>query len=107
MILLEPDAKLNGDEFAPGYRAGATAVVHNSQGEILLFQRSSPADGNQRWQFPQGGLQAEETPRQALLRELTEETGLAADQVQVTAWLDRWLNYDLPEEMRANSKKRI
>ena len=105
MIALDPDSELDALALPQGYRAGATAVVCNSQGEILLCQRSKPKDGNRLWQFPQGGIQAGETPRQGLLRELTEETGLADSEVKIIARLDRWLHYDLPQQFRSGSEK--
>ena len=107
MIALDPDSDLKRSVLPSGYRAGATAVVCNGQGEVLLCQRSNPAEGNRRWQFPQGGINPGETPRQAMLRELAEETGLAANEVKITAWLDRWLNYDIPRELCDKSKKDI
>ena len=107
MLALAPDSGLEGIELPPGYRAGATAVVCNRRGEVLLCRRRTPAAASQRWQFPQGGINPDETPRQALLRELGEETGLAADEVEIAAWLDRWLNYDLPPELRASSPRNL
>ena len=103
MVALDPDSP-PPESLPPGYRAGATAVVCNRRGEVLLCRRSSPAESDRRWQFPQGGINSGETPLQALRRELAEETGLAGDEVEVTAWLDRWLSYDLPPEMRAGSR---
>lgn len=36
------------------------------------------ARNKRRWQLPGGGLKRDETPREGLLREVNEETGLAA-----------------------------
>ncbi len=49
------------------------------------------------WQFPQGGIDAGETPREALLREVEEEIG--TDQVTIVAECGDWLSYDLPPEI--------
>ena len=59
----------------------ATIVVRNPEnGKILLMKR---ADSKKmmpgRWEFPGGGVEAEETPEEAALRELEEETGLKAE----------------------------
>ena len=51
-------------------------VVHTRGGEVLLMERHEPADW---WQSVTGSLEPGETPRDAAIRELREETGLAAD----------------------------
>jgi 8-oxo-dGTP pyrophosphatase MutT (NUDIX family) len=37
------------------------------------------------WQFPQGGINPEETPEDALYRELNEEVGLEREDVEILA----------------------
>jgi putative (di)nucleoside polyphosphate hydrolase len=54
------------------FRQGIIAVIRNGQGEILLCERS---DHRGSWQFPQGGIEAGETPEDAFFRELREEIG--------------------------------
>ncbi len=51
------------------------------------------------WQMPQGGIDDGEKPRQAALRELREETGIAPGMVAVLDRTDGWLTYDLPPEL--------
>jgi putative (di)nucleoside polyphosphate hydrolase len=48
------------------------------------------------WQMPQGGIDRRETPREAALRELREETGVRKRDVTVLAETAEWLPYDLP-----------
>ncbi|MBN2406942.1 MAG: NUDIX hydrolase [Elusimicrobia bacterium] len=50
-------------------------VVKNSGGEVLLVRRGiEPHKG--RWTLPSGFMELYETPEQAVLRELEEETGI-------------------------------
>ncbi len=51
-------------------------VVYTRAGEVLLLERVEPAGW---WQSVTGSLEDGETPWQAAVRELAEETGLVAD----------------------------
>ena len=53
-------------------RAGADALVQNERGDLLLVRRAD--DG--RWAMPGGWVDPGETPEQAVVREVAEETGL-------------------------------
>ncbi len=53
----------------------AAAFVRNSKGEVLLVKRGvEPGKGE--WGLPSGFMEIDETPEEACLRELEEETGL-------------------------------
>ena len=62
-----------------GYRPNVAIVLLNNDGHVFWAQRT----GNDGWQFPQGGMNTDETPVEAMYRELREETGLTADLVEV------------------------
>ena len=60
-----------------GYRANVGIVLCNAAGQVMWARRI----GQDAWQFPQGGIGANENPRDAMYRELWEETGLEAANV--------------------------
>ncbi|MEX2131683.1 MAG: RNA pyrophosphohydrolase [Pseudohongiellaceae bacterium] len=76
-----------------GYRPNVGIVICNREGRLLWAKRV----GQKAWQFPQGGIKQGETLEQALYRELDEEVGLQADEVQVLHTTRNWLHYNLPE----------
>ena len=78
------------------YRPCAGVVLTNPHGLIFAGQR---LDRPGAWQMPQGGIDRGETPRQAALRELGEETGIPAAMVEVIAETPGWVYYDLPPEL--------
>ena len=77
-----------------GFRANVGIVLIRDGGDVFLGGRS---DGR-GWQFPQGGVQRDETAEQALFRELREEVGLEPADVEVIASTRSWLRYRLPRQ---------
>lgn len=75
-----------------GYRANVGIILSNGEGRVFWARRV----GQSAWQFPQGGIRREESPKQAMYRELAEETGLLPEHVEVMGHTERWLKYDLP-----------
>ena len=55
------------------YRPAVAAILQDRAGCILICER---ADALGAWQFPQGGMEAGETPVAALMREVLEEISL-------------------------------
>ena len=53
--------------------------------------------GQHSWQFPQGGINRGESPREAMFRELWEELGLFENQVRIISRTEDWLRYDVPD----------
>src|SRR5690606_18234914 len=64
----------------------------NADGRVFWARRVR-RDG---WQFPQGGMNSDETPLEAMYRELREETGLTPAHVDVLGVTPGWLRYRLP-----------
>jgi len=75
-----------------GYRPNVGIVLLNAAGQLFWARRVN-RDG---WQFPQGGMRSDETPLEAMYRELEEETGLAPHHVEVITATHGWLRYRLP-----------
>jgi putative (di)nucleoside polyphosphate hydrolase len=75
-----------------GYRPNVGIILSNTQGQVFWARRI----GQNAWQFPQGGIQHEETPEQAMYRELEEETGLSPHDVEIMGATQDWLRYKLP-----------
>ncbi len=80
------------------YRRNVGAALFNRTGQVWVGQRMDRAGTMPgRWQMPQGGIDADEDPRAAVLRELEEEVGTA--NVEILAEHPDWLTYDLPPEL--------
>jgi len=75
-----------------GYRPNVGIVLMHPDGRVFWARRVQ-RDG---WQFPQGGMRTDETPIEAMYRELGEETGLRPEHVRVLGETPGWLRYRLP-----------
>lgn len=76
-------------------RRGVGIMLINAAGHAFVAQRSDMTD--EAWQMPQGGIEPEEAPRAAALRELREELGTA--NVEIVVGTEDWLSYELPAEL--------
>ena len=81
------------------YRPNVGIALFNAQGHVLIGRRFRD-DGPEiilpglEWQMPQGGIDPNEDPRPAAVRELYEETGVTSvDYLGETA---NWLTYEFP-----------
>lgn len=75
-----------------GYRPNVGIVLMRTDGQLFWARRVN-RDG---WQFPQGGMNTDETPLEAMYRELYEEIGLQSEHVEVLGVTPGWLRYRLP-----------
>ena len=82
------------------YRPNVGAALFNRDGLVFVARRADlpNAEGAPGgWQLPQGGIDAGEDPRGAVLRELAEEIG--TDRAEILGEHPEWLSYDLPPEL--------
>lgn len=59
-----------------GRIASAAVVVRTSSGVLMIYNRH-----REQWEIPGGGIEAGETPRECVVRELEEETGQTAEKL--------------------------
>ena len=74
------------------YRPCVGIVLFNKDGLIFLGKRNDVSQNS--WQMPQGGIDNNEKPEDAALRELEEETGIKT--VEILDHTSDWLTYDYP-----------
>lgn len=89
---------INSDQPGQYFRAGAGAVIVNGDKKVLALER---ADVPGAWQMPQGGLDISEEPRQAIYREVLEETCIPEFGLSLLGCYPDLLAYELPVEMRS------
>ena len=80
------------------YRPAAAIMLLNAENKVFVAQRIDNA--LDAWQMPQGGLDPGEDPETGALRELEEETGIAAHLVEILGRTADVLLYDLPPELQ-------
>ena len=82
------------------YRPCVGVALINAEGLVFVGHRKGKGAYDQvaepyLWQMPQGGIDEGETPYEAALRELHEETNVTS--VAFLAEAPLWLSYDLPQ----------
>ncbi|CAN1139658.1 Nudix hydrolase 26, chloroplastic [Linum perenne] len=82
-----------------GYRRNVGICLINPSKKIFSASRLDVPDS---WQMPQGGIDENEDPKAAALRELKEETGVSS--AEILAEAPHWLTYDFPPQVREKLK---
>jgi len=74
------------------YRPNVAFILRRESGEVLWCERE---DWRGSWQFPQGGVDAGETPESAVVREVEEEIALRPDDYLIVEQRGPY-TYDFP-----------
>jgi putative (di)nucleoside polyphosphate hydrolase len=88
------------------YRPCAGIMVLNRAGLVFIGRRSGGpehVDDLHAWQMPQGGIDEDEDPYKAALRELYEETSITS--VEKLGEIPGWLHYDIPPDIAGRAWK--
>ena len=74
-----------GEAFAEGeYYVCCEVWMQNSEGKLLMTQRHPDKKAGGLWEFTGGGVLADETTKQACVRELEEEIGILAEESELS-----------------------
>ena len=76
------------------YRKCVGMMILNSEKKILVGRRLDHPSGY--WQMPQGGIDDNEKPEEAVWREMMEEIG--TNNAELYKISSQWINYEIPEE---------
>jgi putative (di)nucleoside polyphosphate hydrolase len=76
------------------YRRCVGMMILNHKNKILVGRRLDHPSGY--WQMPQGGIDQNEIPEEAVWREMKEEIG--TNNAKLINTSTQWLNYDIPNE---------
>lgn len=60
----------------------AIGIIINSDDQFLIARRPDHVPGGGFWEFPGGKIEADETPYQALCREMEEELGIIVESAE-------------------------
>ena len=76
-------------------RLGVGIILLNKDNEVFVGKRKdNPID---KWQMPQGGIDNNEEPLDAMKRELKEETSII--NIKILKEINNWLEYELPSHL--------
>ena len=84
-----------------GIKLRAT-IIYRKDGEVLFVRKR-----NAKWNLPGGRVERDETPHEAAMREMSEETGLAFDELRyLTMYREDKVIHYLFEARKADDKPR-
>lgn len=88
------------------YRPCVGLAVFNAEGRVFVGRRlggPEHVDATHSWQMPQGGIDDDEDPYEAALRELYEETNIRS--IRKLGEVEGWLKYDIPKDIAGEAWK--
>ena len=79
------------------YRPNVGMMIINQKKEIFVGKRIDHPSNF--WQMPQGGIDAQEVPSIAALREMDEEVGIKKNKVDLLTESKDWYYYSIPSDL--------
>ena len=79
-------------------RLGVGVVLLNNENKVFVGKRIDNQEGNY-WQMPQGGIDKNEIPEEAVWREMMEEIG--TNNAKLIKSSKQWINYTIPKDTLA------
>jgi len=79
------------------FRKGIGVFLINEKNQLWVGKRIDFK--NDYWQMPQGGIDNDEDPKEAMIRELGEEVGIKKN-YEILMELEQWLSYLLPDYLK-------
>ena len=79
------------------YRPNVGMMIINQKKEIFVGKRIDHPSNF--WQMPQGGIDAQEIPSIAALREMNEEVGIKKNKVDLLTESKDWYYYSIPSDL--------
>ena len=79
------------------YRPNVGMMIINQKKEIFVGKRIDHPSNF--WQMPQGGIDAQEIPSIAALREMEEEVGIKKNKVDLLTETKDWYYYSIPSDL--------
>ena len=79
------------------YRPNVGMMIINQKKEIFVGKRIDHPSNF--WQMPQGGIDAQEIPSKAVLREMEEEVGIKKNKVDLLTESKDWYYYSIPSDL--------
>ncbi len=86
-VYLEPTT-----QFKPRFEIATIYIEYNDQ-ILILHRQNNKSEGN-KWGIPGGKVEKNETPLQALIREIKEETGFDISKQEIEALKPVYIEYD-------------